>query len=82
LYQNPKNATAADPAVASAGRRRPVHPHAGGLAMLGVELTPATQEAGTLVGVVLLEAMVLYVGYGLLIGLVGDPITRAVRRCC
>ena len=49
---------------------------------LGIELTPATIRAGTLVGAVLAEAMVLYVGYGALIGLVGDPITRAVRRCC
>ena len=50
--------------------------------MLGVELAPATVRAATDVGAVLLEAVALYVGYGALIGLVADPVTRAVRRCC
>ena len=50
--------------------------------MLGIELSAATLRAAGLVGAVLAEAAVLYVGYGALIGLVGEPITRAVRRCC
>lgn len=50
--------------------------------MLGIEVTPAVTQAASLVGAVLLEATVLYVGYGAIISVVGDPITQAVRRCC
>jgi hypothetical protein len=46
--------------------------------MFGIESLSGNAQAAVLVGVVLVEAMVLYVGYGALTRAVGDAITDAI----
>lgn len=47
--------------------------------MIGIESLDGWLQAGTVIGIVLLEAIVLYVGYGVLERLVGSTITGAIR---
>ena len=47
--------------------------------MFGIETTAAPVGAALLIGVVLVEAIVLYVGYGALERLLGPAITDALR---
>lgn len=47
--------------------------------MIGVESLGGWGQAATVIGIVLLEAVVLYVGYGALEKLVGSRIVAAVR---
>lgn len=47
--------------------------------MFGIESLGSWTQAGTVIGLVLLEAIVLYVGYGELERLVGPRITGAIR---
>jgi hypothetical protein len=47
--------------------------------MFGVESLGGWTQAGTVIGLVLLEAIVLYVGYGGLERLVGPRITDTIR---
>ena len=47
--------------------------------MLGLETLAGPAHAGALVGAVLVEAMVLYVGYGVLVRTVGGTVTDALR---
>ncbi|WP_197428366.1 hypothetical protein [Halapricum sp. CBA1109] len=48
--------------------------------MIGGEAVPPTVEAALLIGVVLLEAIVLYVGYGLAERLFGDRIVDRITN--
>lgn len=43
--------------------------------MIGIESFGGQAQAATLIGIVLLEAIVLYVGYGTLESIVGPTIT-------
>lgn len=47
--------------------------------MLGVESLGGWTQAAVVIGLVLVEAIVLYVGYGALERLVGSTITDAIR---
>jgi len=47
--------------------------------MFGVESLGGWTQAATIIGIVLLEAIVLYVGYGALERLVGSRIIAAIR---
>jgi hypothetical protein len=47
--------------------------------MLGVESLGGWAQAAVVIGLVLVEAIVLYVGYGALERLVGSAITDAIR---
>ena len=47
--------------------------------MIGVESLGGWGQAATVIGIVLLEAIVLYVGYGTLEKLVGSRIIAAIR---
>ena len=47
--------------------------------MLGLAALSGLPKAGALIGVVLAEAMVLYVGYGALVSQVGGAVTAAIR---
>jgi hypothetical protein len=46
--------------------------------MIDVASLPSLARAGTLIGAVLVEAMVLYVGYGALTSAVGPSVRRAL----
>jgi hypothetical protein len=46
--------------------------------MLGVETFSPTAQAAVLVGSVLVEALVLYVGYGALVSAAGPHVRRAI----
>lgn len=48
--------------------------------MIGVESTAALADAGTLIGTVLLEAIVLYVGYGALEQVIGRPMVDRLKH--
>ena len=48
--------------------------------MLVVDTLPPVVEAATLIGVVLLEAIVLYLGYGLAEQLVGNRVIERIKR--
>jgi hypothetical protein len=47
--------------------------------MFGVETAAGPAGAGVVIGIVLLEALVLYVGYGTLERLLGPVLTDAIR---
>ena len=47
--------------------------------MLGLETLSGPARAGGMVGLVLVESVVLYVGYGALVGRVGRRVTDALR---
>ena len=47
--------------------------------MFGIESLSGPQGAAALIGLVLLEALVLYVGYGALEQLVGARVVRLLR---
>lgn len=47
--------------------------------MFGIESLSGPQGAAALIGLVLLEALVLYVGYGALERLLGPTLTRFLR---
>jgi hypothetical protein len=47
--------------------------------MFGIEGASATVQAGALVGIVLVEALVLYVGYGQLERLLGPTVLGAIE---
>ncbi|WP_254839753.1 DUF7512 family protein [Natronomonas marina] len=47
--------------------------------MIGIESFGGWTQAGRVIGLVLVEAIVLYVGYGLLESVVGPTITDAIR---
>jgi len=47
--------------------------------MIGVESVGGWSQAAVVIGMVLLEAIVLYVGYGALEHLVGSTVTDAIR---
>jgi hypothetical protein len=47
--------------------------------MIGIESVAGWSQAATVIGLVLLEAIVLYVGYGVLERFVGPTITGAIR---
>ena len=46
--------------------------------MFGVETLGSSAQAAVLIGAVLLEAIVLYVGYGGLVSLAGPRVKRAI----
>jgi hypothetical protein len=46
--------------------------------VFGTEIAGGPAEAAVIIGVVLVEALVLYVGYGILEALVGPAIRRAL----
>ena len=46
--------------------------------MFGFETLSGSTEAAATVGIVLVEALALYVGYGTLTGTVGSAVVRAV----
>ncbi len=46
--------------------------------MFGIETLSGNAQAATLVGIVLVEAMVLYVGYGALTAAVGPSVRKAI----
>ena len=46
--------------------------------MIGSESLPASVDAGMLIGAVLLEAIVLYVGYGAVEQLFGEPVVNRI----
>jgi hypothetical protein len=48
--------------------------------MLGVESAPAWVQAALLIGVVLLEAMALYVGYGFVEETLGGPVVERIKH--
>jgi hypothetical protein len=50
--------------------------------MFGIETLGGTERAAVLVGIVLLEAVLLYVGYGTLERLVGPVVTRVLKGDC
>lgn len=50
--------------------------------MFGIETLGGTERAVALVGIVLAEAILLYVGYGTLERLVGPVVTRILRGDC
>lgn len=50
--------------------------------MFGIETLGTNAQAATLVGVVLAEAMLLYVVYGWLEGVLGGPVTRVLQGQC
>lgn len=47
--------------------------------MFGIETLDGTARAGVLIGIVLVEAVVLYVGYGAMESLLGRRITAILR---
>lgn len=47
--------------------------------MIGLGSTAQMLEAGVLVGAILLEAILLYVGYGALSSVVTSPIVERIR---
>ena len=47
--------------------------------MIGLESLPPAVQAGSLIGIVLLEAMVLYVGYGLAERIVGQRVVEQIE---
>ena len=47
--------------------------------MIGLGSTAQILEAGTLVGIVLIEAVVLYLGYGALSSVLAEPILERIR---
>ena len=47
--------------------------------MIGLGSTAQILEAGTLVGIVLIEAVVLYLGYGALSNVLAEPILERIR---
>ncbi|MFT4891866.1 MAG: hypothetical protein ACI9YT_002801 [Halobacteriales archaeon] len=47
--------------------------------MFGIESLSGPAYAGALVGIVLVEALLLYVGYGGLMRAVGPSVKRAIR---
>jgi hypothetical protein len=47
--------------------------------VIGIESLGGWGQAATVIGIVLLEAVVLYVGYGALEKLVGSKIIAAIR---
>lgn len=47
--------------------------------MFGLESLTGTTQAAAIIGIVLLEAIVLYVGYGALERVLGPAITDALR---
>lgn len=47
--------------------------------MFGVEISQAVVDGATLIGLVLLEAIVLYFGYGLLEKFLGPTVTDVLR---
>ncbi|WP_181684634.1 DUF7512 family protein [Halorhabdus salina] len=47
--------------------------------MIGLGSGAQMIQAATLVGVVLLEAVVLYLGYGALSNVVGEPLVERIR---
>jgi hypothetical protein len=47
--------------------------------MFGIESLSGNAQAAALVGLVLVEAAILYVGYGALEGLVGSHVVRLLR---
>jgi hypothetical protein len=47
--------------------------------MIGAESLSGWGQAATVIGIVLLEAIVLYVGYGALEKLVGPKVIAAIR---
>ena len=48
--------------------------------MFGIETLGGSSHAATVVGLVLIEAMALYVGYGTLTRLAGPGIKTAIRE--
>lgn len=48
--------------------------------MIGFENIPGVVEAAILVGIVLVEAMVLYVGYGMIEDRIAPPIHEAIAN--
>jgi hypothetical protein len=47
--------------------------------MFGIESLSGNAQAAVMVGLVLLEAMVLYVGYGALTQMAGPAVKRTIR---
>ena len=50
--------------------------------MLGIDSLSGNAQAGALIGIVLVEAFVLYVGYGLLESRLGPSIKRVLQGRC
>jgi hypothetical protein len=50
--------------------------------MFGIEALSGNGQAAVLVGIVLVEAFVLYVGYGWLETLLGPTVRRVLQRRC
>jgi hypothetical protein len=48
--------------------------------MVDISGLPPTLEAGTLIGTVLLEAVVLYLGYGVAEELFGDSVVERIQK--
>lgn len=48
--------------------------------MIGFESLPSAAEAILLIGIVLLEAMILYVGYGALEQVLGQRILKRIKN--
>jgi hypothetical protein len=47
--------------------------------MFGIEISQGVIDGASLIGLVLVEAVVLYVGYGALEKLLGPKLTRVLR---
>lgn len=47
--------------------------------MIGFDALPPSGQAAALIGVVLLEAIVLYVAYGAFMNVVGPSVIRTIR---
>lgn len=48
--------------------------------MFGIETLDGSAQAAALIGAVLVEAIVLYVGYGTIVSLVGPSVTEAIAN--
>jgi hypothetical protein len=48
--------------------------------MVGLSVPTWDPQTALLIGVILAEAVVLYVGYGVIERVVGPPLVRAIRR--
>ena len=48
--------------------------------MLGLENAPSVVESASLIGVVLVEAIVLYVGYGLVEEALGGTVVERIKQ--
>lgn len=48
--------------------------------MFGIEALSGGTQAATLIGIVLVEAVILYVGYGVLEAILGESVMEFIRR--